>query len=598
MARFGNVSTKFVSIQPLETSERMTAFERRQRILELLRDQPGIKVSDLAQHVDVSEGTIRNDLSALEKEGVLRRVRGGAVLRQRHRFVSPSFAARARNHADAKEWIARRAADMVKDGDSILMDASTTVFAVVPHLEGLRNLTVVTNGIEIALALARYGHSVILIGGMVHADGASVIGHLGEKILRDLHIKTAFISCSGFSVDVGLTEIDIQEEQVKRQMITSAEQVIALIDSSKFGKVDLTSFARIDQITHILTDSRMEPQFIDQLRHTNVILTVCGEQTASRFTPWHEENNHFKIGFANLGESMPFAIDVRRGLEQAAQEASNVDLIVADNQLDGNVALQVADRLIAKGVDLAIEYQIDEKAGNLLIDKFNRAGIPVIAVDIPMVGATYFGVDHYRAGHMAGVALGNWIAHHWHGAFEQLLVLEEQRPGALVAARIQGQLDGLQEVVGNLPAEKIIYLDSGNTTEISQANMLAALEQLPNEHKLAIICFNDDAAVGALGAVRQLGREQDVVIVGQGADRIARMEIRDPNSRLIGSTAYWPERYGKRLLQVAAKILNGEPVPPAVYNTHVFMTHQNIDEYYPEARDGLLPEMPRIAEDV
>ena len=170
----------------------------------------------------------------------------------------------------------------------------------------------------------------------------------------------------------------------------------------------------------------------------------------------------FKIGFANLGDSMPFAMDVRRGLEQAAQEASNVDLIVADNQLDGRVACQVADRLIAKGVDLAIEYQIDEKVGSLIIDKFKRAGIPVIAVDIPMVGATYFGVDHYRAGHMAGVALGNWIAEHWNNSWERLIVLEEQRPGALVAARIQGQLDGLQQIVGNIPSAKIVYLDSGS----------------------------------------------------------------------------------------------------------------------------------------
>ena len=561
----------------------MTVFQRRQRLLALLRDQPGIKVTDLAQRLGVSEGTIRNDLTALEREGVLRRVRGGAVLRQRHRFVSPSFAARVQVNADAKEWIARRAADMVKDGDSILMDASTTVFAMVPHLEGLRNLTVVTNGIEIALALARYGHSVILVGGMVHADGASVIGHLGEKILRDLHIKTAYASCSGFSVDVGLTEIDIQEEQVKRQMIQSAEQVVALIDSSKFGKVDLTSFASLDQITHVLTDSRLDPQFIDQLRQTHVVLTICGEQTASRFTPWYEENNHFKIGFANLGESMPFAVDVRRGLEQAAQEASNVDLIVADNQLDGSVALQVADRLIAKGVDLVIEYQIDEKVGSLLIDKFNRASIPVIAVDIPMVGATYFGVDHYRAGHMAGAALGEWIADHWNGDFEQLIVLEEQRPGALVAARIQGQLDGLQEAVGSVPADRILYLDSGNTTEISQANMLQALQELPDARRLAVISFNDDAAFGAICAARELGREDDVVIVGQGADRIVREEIRHPDSRLVGSTAYWPEQYGTKLIDVALKILSGEAVPPAVYSEHIFISQDNIDEHYPES---------------
>jgi len=561
----------------------MTVFERRQRIQDLLRDQPGIKVTDLAQRLHVSAGTIRNDLSALEREGVLRRVRGGAVLRQNHRFVSPSFAARAQLNADAKEWIARRAADMVKDGDSILMDASTTVFAMVPNLEGLRNLTVVTNGIEIALALARYGHSVILIGGMVHADGASVIGHLGGKILRDLHIKTAFTSCSGFSVDVGLTEIDIQEEQVKRQMITSAEQVIALIDSSKFGKVDFTSFASLDQIAHVLTDSRLDPQFIDQLHQTHVVLTICGEQTASRFTPWHEANDHIKIGFANLGESMPFAVDVRHGLEQAAQEASNVDLIVADNQLDGGVALQVADRLIAKGVDLVIEYQIDEKVGGLLMDKFKRAHIPVIAVDIPMIGATYFGVDHYRAGHMAGVALGRWLVEQWDGAFDRLIILEEKRPGALPATRIQGQLDGLQEVMGEVSTSQILYLDSGNTTEISQANMLQALQELSTARRLAVISFNDDAAFGAIGAARELGREGDVVIVGQGADRIVRKEIRHPESRVIGSTAYWPEQYGAKLIQVATKILNGEPVPPAVYNEHIFITQDNIDKFYPES---------------
>jgi ribose transport system substrate-binding protein len=576
----------------------MTTFERRQRILELLRDQPGIKVTELARHLDVSEGTIRNDLSALEKAGRLRRVRGGAVLRPSHQFVSPSFAARVQVNAEAKEWIARRAADVVGDGDSILMDASSTVFAMIPHLEGLRNLTVVTNGIEIALAMARNSHSVILVGGMVHADGASVVGHLGERILRDLHIKTAFMSCSGFSVDVGMTEIDIQEEQIKRRMIRSAERVFALIDSSKFGRVDLTSFASIDQIAHILTDGRLDPQFIDQLRRTNVVLTVCGEQTASRFTPLGGANDHYTIGFANLGESMPFAIDVRRGLEQAAQEASNVDLIVADNQLDGTVALQVADRLIAKGVDLAIEYQIDEKAGNLIIDKFNRAGIPVIAVDIPMVGATYFGVDHYRAGHMAGMALGNWIVEHWNGAWDRLLVLEEQRPGALVAARIQGQLDGLQEIVGHIPTSKIIYLDSGNTTEISQANMLAALERLASEHRLAIIPFNDDAAFGAISAARQLGREEDVVIVGQGADRIARTEIRKRGSRLIGSSAYWPEKYGEKLIEVALRILRGEPVPPAVYNEHVFITKDKIDEYYPESGDSLVPELSSTTEGV
>jgi ribose transport system substrate-binding protein len=561
----------------------MTAFERRRQIINLLRERPGIRVTELAELLDVSHGTIRNDLTELEDGGHLRRVRGGAVLRHDHRSLSPSFAARLQVNADAKQWIARRASSMIEDGDSILLDASTTVFGMVPHLRSRQNLTVVTNGIEVGLALAENpSHTVILAGGTIHPDGTSVIGHLGEKILEGLHVKTAFVSCSGFSVQAGLTEVDIQEIQIKRKMVRCAERVVALVDSSKFGRVDLTSFADLAQISHLLTDRAVDPRFVAQVRQTNTVLMICGESTASSVSRLTKKNHHYTIGFANLGETMSFAIDVRRGLEQVAQRAGNIDLVVADNQLDGAVALDVADRLIEKGVDLAIEYQIDEAVGSSIMNKFNQAGIPVIAVDIPMVGATYFGVDHYRAGHMAGVALGNWIVQRWNHAWDRLIVLEEQRPGALVAARIQGQLDGLQEITGHVPAAKIMYLNSGNTTEISRANMLAALESMPDEHKLAIVSFNDDAAFGAICAAREVDREGDVAIVGQGADRIVRKQIRHPESRVIGSTAYWPERYGEKLIEVALKILDGEPVPPAVYNEHVFITQENIDEFYPQ----------------
>jgi ribose transport system substrate-binding protein len=575
----------------------MTTYERRQRILVLLRERPGIRVPELAGLFSVSEGTIRNDLRALEKAGELTRVRGGAVVRDGRDFISPAFGARTEVNANAKKRIARWAAEMVEDGDSVLLDSSSTVFHIASFLLDRSNLTVITNGIEVAYALAENPtHTIILIGGVLRPDRALTVGHLGEKILENLHIKTALVSCSGFSVETGLTQVDLQEAQLKSRMIASVGRVVALIDSTKFGKVDLTPFATVEQVSHILTDSDLAPRYIDDLRQTSANLTVCGENTTSTYTPSSQEVPHYKIGFANLGENMSFPIDVRRGLEQAAQDVSNIDLILADNQLNGEVALRVADRLIAEEVDLVIEYQIDEKAGGLIMDKFNQADVPVIAVDIPMVGATYFGVDHYRAGRMAGEALGTWIAAHWGGSFDLLIVLEEQRPGALVATRIQGQLDGLQSIVGAISLARIIRLDSGNTSEISQANMREALERLPDAHRLAVISFNDDAAVGAISAARQAGREQDVVIVGQGADRIVREEIRQPDSRLIGSTAYWPEKYGKKLIDVATKILKGEPVPPAVYNEHIFMTKENIDQYYPESRDNLVPEFSDIGE--
>ena len=238
----------------------MTAFERRQRILGLLREQPGIRVPELAKLLEVSQGTIRNDLRALEKAGELTRVRGGAVVRDGRDFISPEFGARAEVNATAKKRIARWAADMVEDGDSVLLDSSSTVFHIAPFLLDRSNLTIITNGIEVAYALAENPtHTIILIGGVLRPDRALTVGYLGEKILENLHIKTAFVSCSGFSVETGLTQVDIQEAQLKSRMIASAERVVALIDSTKFGKVDLTPFAGVNQVSHILTDSDLRP---------------------------------------------------------------------------------------------------------------------------------------------------------------------------------------------------------------------------------------------------------------------------------------------------------------------------------------------------
>jgi len=164
-----------------------------------------------------------------------------------------------------------------------------------------------------------------------------------------------------------------------------------------------------------------------------------------------------------------------------------------------------------------------------------------------------------------------------------MLVLEEPRAGVLPAARIQGQIDGVEEVIGEIPEEKLVFLESGNTRSISEANVTKAMLDLPNCNRIAVLSFNTDAATGALQAAQRLDREQDVIIVGQGADRFLLDEIRQPGSRIIGSTAYMPERYGEQLLKLALKILKGDPVPPAVYTEHAFLSAENIDLYYPAA---------------
>lgn len=557
----------------------MTTYHRQQAILELLEQDVSLKVTELARTFGVSEGTIRNDLTLLAKQNLLTRVRGGAVLKN-GRAAHPIAHRRAEIHAPEKERIARWAAELVSDGDVILLDASSTALYMVPFLLDRTNLTVVTNQLEVAKIMAGDPkRTVILLGGIVNTDGSAVGGSISQEILKDLHLNAAFISCAGYSADSGLTETDLEEATFKEQVIKSAAKVVVMMDSSKFGKAGLKPFASLAQIDHIVTDDGISAGTIQHLQEAKVGLTICSEHTVQSLSPHDQKTRHYKIGFANLSEQVPFAVDVRRGLERAAKRHSNLDLLIADNDLNSDKAVQIADQFIKQQVDLVIEYQIDEVVGNLVMDRFREKGIPVIAVDIPMVGANFFGVNNYQTGLVAGKALGSWIKSHWQGEIDNLIILEERRAGPLPAARIQGQLQGLEREIGSLSGVQKLVLDSGNTAEISYKQMLDALKPLP-AGRLAILCFNDDAALGALRALRTLHREADAAVVGQGADRHIRDEIRSGTSSIIGSTAFMPELYGESIIDLSIKLLEGRPVPPAVYSQHMFISKVNIDDFY------------------
>ena len=257
----------------------MTTYERRQSLLELLRKQPGLRVPEIAQILGVSEGTVRNDLNALEDEGYLTRVHGGAVLKNNMmQFPNAEFGIRHQENSEEKDCIGQGAAKLVNDGDSILVDASSTAYYFALNLKEKNNLRVVTNGIEVGRLLAKNTtNSVILIGGVVRHDGSSVTGLLSEQIIAELHIQKAFVSCSGFSVERGMTEVHLEEAQLKRKAIESAQQVFAMVDASKLGHEDLTPFASPLQITHLFTDVGIDADWKARLQWANIPFTLCGE---------------------------------------------------------------------------------------------------------------------------------------------------------------------------------------------------------------------------------------------------------------------------------------------------------------------------------
>lgn len=572
----------------MQTSAR--AFERHQQIVEIVNRVHSIRVAELAEQLHVSESTIRTDLETLDEEGLLVRVRGGAIALESAEAAPPAppsthIAEKIRQHASEKKAIARWAAGLVENGDVIMLDASSTVFHIAQFLHDRRELTVFTNGISVAQALAKQSsNTVIVIGGILRPNGNAITGEISKQLLQDHHVRLALVSCSAFTPHLGFLETDLHEAQMKALMLQAAQQRVALLDASKIGGSGSRSFATLADFDYFVTDERIEPAMIRTIRQHNTHVIVCGTQTTRRYSPDLSGTSRARrrIGFANLSEHTAFSRDVRRGLEAAVQDRHDVELILADNQLNPQVALRVADELIAQGVDLVIEYQIDETAGNLIANQLQRAGIPAIAVDIPMVGATYFGVNNYEAGYMAGNALGEAIRERWGGNVDRIIVLEQRRAGSLPALRIQGQLDGLFEKVSAELRDCILTIDSDNTSEGTAEIMIGVLEQFNPTDRVALICFNDDAAMGVLMAARQMGCEQHILLVGQGADRHLRAEMRRSATPVVGATAYRPEAYGDYLLQLSLDILDGKPVAPAVYMHHDFITPANVDAFYPD----------------
>ncbi|MFO7323083.1 MAG: sugar ABC transporter substrate-binding protein [Chloroflexota bacterium] len=291
----------------------------------------------------------------------------------------------------------------------------------------------------------------------------------------------------------------------------------------------------------------------------------------------------YVIGFANLTEDIAFTQLVREGLIEAAEAAGNVELVLADNRLDGATALANTENFITQGVDGIIHFQTDAAFGNVIMSRARQANIPVIAIDIPMPGAVFFGADNYYAGELAGQALAEWVNENWDGQVDAVLMLELPQSGEIPAARMQGMLDAFQANVANpVPEELIFHLDSKNTQEEAFRVVSDTLPSIPDATRIVAMTINDGTGIGTIAAAEAAGRGDQIMVVGQNADPSGQEEMLKENSRYLGATAYFPENYGAKLIPTMIDILECRPVPPSVYVDHVFISADNICDYYPE----------------
>jgi DeoR family fructose operon transcriptional repressor len=258
-------------------SEGVFAPERQEQIAQMVLDDGRVRVADLAVQFGVSPVTIRKDLLVLEGEARLIRTHGGAIAPRGTSRPEPAFEVRERLQQDEKSRIGAAAAALVRDGDSIAFDASTTALYVARHLKqrSWHQLTVITNSIRIALELAGHpGVTVLMLGGRVRSEALSVVGPLGDGFFRRVNIQKAFVGAVGVTIDAGLSDAMEEEAQIKRSMVAAAREVYALVDHTKFGRAASATFCRTDRLTGILTDEAARAEVVEELRALGVAVTL------------------------------------------------------------------------------------------------------------------------------------------------------------------------------------------------------------------------------------------------------------------------------------------------------------------------------------
>ncbi len=248
--------------------------ERRRHILDLLHREGRVLVVDLARQFRTSQVTIRKDLDALQADGRIQRSHGGALPARDGALEDPTLREKEKLHRKEKLQIAAAAAGMVHEGQVVILDSGTTTTAIARALRKFENLTIITNAVNIAAELSGSSLEVILTGGTLRKNSFSLVGPIAEETLRRLNADILFLGVDGFDVHHGLTTPNLLEAKVNRAMMDVSRVVVAVCDSSKFGRRSLSSIAPPSGVHHLITDKGIPKPDLAALKKSGVQVTL------------------------------------------------------------------------------------------------------------------------------------------------------------------------------------------------------------------------------------------------------------------------------------------------------------------------------------
>ena len=250
----------------------MLPIERRNKIIELLQEEKKVVVTNLSSLFGVTEETIRRDLEKLEKEGIATKTYGGAVLNEDLRLDLP-YKVRKRTNTAGKQLIGKRISSLIEDGDHIMLDGSSTALYIAKNIKDKKNLTIITNSIEILFELSDVsGWNILSTGGFMKESALALVGYQAERMIKSYNVDKAIISCKGIDIEKGITDSNELDAHIKKLMADAAKTKILAVDSTKFEKVSFTKIIDMSKIDILVTEHELDDDWKQAL--SNFVIEV------------------------------------------------------------------------------------------------------------------------------------------------------------------------------------------------------------------------------------------------------------------------------------------------------------------------------------
>lgn len=561
------------SRQWLNAERRLSAAQRREQILELVKGHKNVRISALAARLKVSSITVRSDLEHMEKAGLVVR---------KHGSVSPLVCAmdsfdtvESGNLPPKVQILGEHALLRISPGDTIYLGGGDIARYIASSLPLNANISVVSDNLEILALLLRrqYVSPVHVLPGKLQGGPATIVVEHAQSVFSELRIDKAFLMISSYAD--GTYYMESQEAVANAiEVSKNAKMLYFVLESVMLDKRGTNPFPYRDfreKVQEILIDDSVDQSVVNYLFPRRDPVVIQGAD----FSFKRGRRQQFRIGFLVDKDRGYFIQEVYNSILDSVAEHNNLSLEIRETERGFYSTVRNADVLLSEKPDLVINFSLCAESLSYIGNKCRTRGIKLMTIDLQDRESVYFGADNALAGALAANHTIQYIQQHWQGRLDHIVVFARHGIDPITNLRVMSVVERIQEeICCSSPGPEIIEWDTPNETP--KEELLKFLLGIPKSNKVLFITFNLPHILRSYELITEHHDVRNTLIVGQNFNEQVQELMRRPDSPILGCVHYSPEKYGARVLDIALRMLNDEQVDAVNYTTHTWISKESV----------------------